>query len=61
MSQATVRTWSADDGGSALLDDGTAVDLPVSCLAGSAFRFLRSGQRVRLVVEDGQVVRVDLP
>ena len=61
MNQATVRTWSADSGGEAFLDDGTVVELPPQCLQGSAFRFVRPGQRVRLVREGGVVVRVDLP
>jgi hypothetical protein len=61
VTQATVRDWDADSGGSALLDDGTVVALPPDCLAGSVFRFLRLGQRVRLVVQDGRVVRVELP
>ena len=45
--QATVRDWSPETGGTALLDDGQVVPLPAS-LEGSPFRLLRSGQRVRL-------------
>ena len=59
MTQATVITWDAETGGSAFLDDGTTVLLPPEALQGSAFRFLRSGQRVRLVAT--HPVRVDLP
>jgi len=59
--QATVRDWRAGSGGSALRDDGTVVTLPPECLQDSAFRFLRSGQRVQLHVRDGFVIRVDLP
>jgi hypothetical protein len=61
VSQATVRDWDEATGGSALLDDGTVVELPPECLQDSVFRFLRLGQRVRLVVTDGRVARVDLP
>jgi hypothetical protein len=57
-----VRWWDDRDGGSAYLDDGTVVDIPPLALQGSVFRFLRSGQRVRLVLDDGGVVvAVDLP
>ncbi|MGB8649578.1 MAG: hypothetical protein WCD35_02840 [Mycobacteriales bacterium] len=59
--QATVREWDPARGGSAFLDDGTVVVLPPECLQGSRFRFLRLGQRVRLVLDEGVVVRVDLP
>lgn len=58
---ATVRTWEPDRGGSAFRDDGTVVTLPPECLQDSVFRFLRPGQRVRLVVTDGIVVVVTLP
>jgi hypothetical protein len=59
--QATVRDWSAEHGGSASLDDGTVLVLPVSSLAGGPFRLLRSGQRVQLVLDGGVVLRVELP
>ncbi len=59
--QATVRDWSAEAGGTAMLDDGEIVPLP-SSLVGSPFRLLRSGQRVRLTCdEDGGVTELDLP
>lgn len=61
MTQATVRSWDEGDGGSAYLDDGTVIEIPRDALQGSVFRFLRSGQRVRLVLDDGEVVAVDLP
>ena len=61
MTQATVRTWDPDVGGSALLDDGSVIELPAGALQGSVFRFVRPGQRVRLEVEDGVVVVVALP
>lgn len=59
MTQATVVAWEADTGGSAYLDDGTVLQLPPDALQGSAFRFLRPGQRVQLVSDEP--VRVDLP
>ena len=59
--QATVRDWQPGIGGTALLDDGSQVALPPTCLLDSDFRFLRSGQRVRLSTREGVVVRVDLP
>lgn len=61
MTQATVRSWDPTDGGSALLDDGTLVELPAECLQGSEFRFLRPGQRVALTTESGRVRAVHLP
>ena len=59
--QATVRDWDPLIGGTALRDDGSSVVLPPECLRGSAFRLLRSGQRVQLHVRDGVVMRADLP
>ena len=59
--QATVRDWDAAQGGSAFLDDGTIVELPLHSLQGSAFRFLRLGQRVQLTLDEGRVVAVALP
>jgi hypothetical protein len=61
MTQATVREWDPERGGSAFLADGQRVTLPPECLRDSVFRFLRVGQRVRLVLEGDTVVRVDLP
>lgn len=58
--QATVQDWSPATGGAALLDDGQVVSLPAS-LAGSPFRLLRSGQRVRLSLRDGVGTELDLP
>jgi hypothetical protein len=60
--QATIRSYDDADGGSAFLDDGTVVPLPPHALASSHFRFVRPGQRVRLVHdEDGAVIGIDLP
>jgi hypothetical protein len=58
---ATVRDWRPSRGGSALLDDGTPVRLPLDCLQGSVFRFLRPGQRIRVVLVDDEVTEVGLP
>lgn len=57
----TVRSWDAATGGSAFLDDGTVVDLAPGCLHGSAFRFLRPGQRVLLALDGTTALRADLP
>lgn len=59
MTQATVVTWDPEVGGSAFLDDGAVIELPADALHGSAFRFVRAGQRVLVVSTDP--VRVDLP
>ena len=61
MTQATVRAWSEEEGGSAYLDSGEVVVLPPGCLAGGPFRFLRSGQRVQLTLSEGTVGAVTLP
>ena len=59
--QATVQDWQSGVGGTALLDDGSHMALPPTCLLGSDFRLLRTGQRVRLSTREGVVVRVHLP
>ena len=59
--QATVRIWVPVQGGSALLDDGSAITLPPDALVDSIFRFLRPGQRVQLHLAGGRVVRLGLP
>jgi hypothetical protein len=61
VTQATIRSWDPDAGGSAFLDDGSLVEIPREALQGSVFRLLRPGQRVRLDVEDEVVVSVALP
>lgn len=62
MTQATVRSWDVIAGGSAYLADGTVVILAPECLRDSVFRFLRPGQRVRVVQDsDGVAVSVSLP
>ena len=58
--QATVRHYDADSGaGSVLFDDGTEVGFPASALR-PPVRLLRSGQRVRLRLQDGAVVALTL-
>lgn len=61
MTAATIRTWDPESGGTAFLDDGTVVEVAPAALEGSAFRFVRPGQRVRAELVEGLVVRVDLP
>ena len=61
MTQATVRSWDPETGGSVLLDDGTVLEIPRDALRDSAFRFVRPGQRVRLELDAGVVIRVGLP
>jgi hypothetical protein len=62
MTQATVRSWDEHSGGSAFLADGSVVTLPPECLRGSAFRFVRPGQRVQLETDArGNVLRLSLP
>lgn len=58
---ATIRSWDPAQGGTAFRDDGETLTLPPECLQDSVFRFLRPGQRVRVVVVDGQVRSVRLP
>jgi 2-phospho-L-lactate guanylyltransferase len=60
--QATVRTFSpATRSGTLLLDDGTPVPFDAAAFEAGGFRLLRSGQRVRIVLEDARVARVGLP
>lgn len=59
MNQATVVRWEPEVGGAAFLDDGSVIELPADALQGSAFRFVRAGQRIQVVSTDP--VRVDLP
>ena len=56
-----MRDWDPVAGGTAVRDDGSVVQLGPQCLRGSAFRFMRSGQRVQLHVDGDRVVRADLP
>jgi cold shock CspA family protein len=61
VSQATVRTWDAETGGTVFLDDGTVVVITREALQDSVFRLLRPGQRVQLELLHGVVVAVGLP
>jgi 2-phospho-L-lactate guanylyltransferase len=59
--QGTVATF--DDtarSGTVLLDDGTPVNFGPAAFNASGLRFLRSGQRVRLERQDGEVSLVTL-
>jgi hypothetical protein len=54
-----MRSWETGAGGSAYLDDGTVVEVPATALEASSFRFVRPGQRVRLLLDArGAVLRV---
>ena len=59
--QATVKHYDAATGaGTVLLDDGRELALPGGALEGSGLRLLRLGQRVHLVLDDGDVTGVRL-
>jgi 2-phospho-L-lactate guanylyltransferase len=60
--QGTVATYDAGTrSGTLLLDDGTEVPFPAAAFEASGLRLLRLGQRVRVDVESGEIVRVTLP
>jgi 2-phospho-L-lactate guanylyltransferase len=60
--QGTVATYDAGTrSGTLLLDDGTEVAFPAAAFEASGLRLLRQGQRVRVEVESGEIVRVTLP
>ncbi|QIM20409.1 2-phospho-L-lactate guanylyltransferase [Phycicoccus sp. HDW14] len=50
--QATIHRVPGDEGGSALLDDGRVVAVPVAALVDSGLLHLRVGQRVSLELDD---------
>ncbi len=52
--QATIHRVPGADGGSALLDDGREVMLPVESLVDSGLLHLRSGQRVSLELDEAE-------
>jgi cold shock CspA family protein len=59
--QATVATFDPDTGsGTALTDDGRRVAFDGAAFAAGGLRLLRPGQRVRMDVADGRVVRVTI-
>jgi 2-phospho-L-lactate guanylyltransferase len=50
--QATVRTFDAQSGsGDVLLDDGTRLAFDAAAFRRSGLRMLRTGQRVRLLLD----------
>lgn len=57
--QGTVAAWGPS-GGSVVLDDGSRLALAAELLGPSVFRFLRSGQRLELLVEGGSVTWIGL-
>lgn len=58
---ATVRDHdTATRAGSVLLDDGTLLAYSTTAFEAGGLRLLRSGQRVRLRLEDGVVTAVTL-
>jgi cold shock CspA family protein len=59
--QATVATFDADTGsGTVLTDDGRRVPFDAAAFAAGGLRLLRPGQRVKMDIADGRVVRVTI-
>ncbi|MGV9778553.1 hypothetical protein [Streptosporangium sp. NPDC003464] len=59
--QATVRTFDATTrSGSVFLDDGTEVPFGAAAFDAGPLRLLRPGQRVNIVMDDGQITYVTL-
>ncbi|PRY61340.1 hypothetical protein BCF74_10690 [Knoellia remsis] len=57
--QASIHTWSDDDGsGSALLDDGRLVTWAPEVFDASSLRHLRVGQRVSVDLDGTTVTRL---
>ncbi|MBM6400481.1 2-phospho-L-lactate guanylyltransferase [Phycicoccus sonneratiae] len=52
--QATIHRIPGDEGGSALLDDGREVAVPLAALVDSGLLHLRVGQRVSLELDDAE-------
>lgn len=52
--QATIHRVPGDEGGSALLDDGREVHVPLAALVHSGLLHLRVGQRVSLELDEAQ-------
>jgi cold shock CspA family protein len=60
--EATVRTFSPGTrSGTVLLDDGTELAFDDAAFDAGGYRLLRSGQRVRISVEETRVTRVAMP
>jgi cold shock CspA family protein len=59
--QATVATFDPDTGsGTVLTDDGRRVPFDPAAFAAGGLRLLRPGQRVKMEVADGRIVRVTI-
>ena len=59
--QGTVRAYDGDTrSGSVFLDDGTVLDFGAAAFEAGGLRLLRFGQRVNLVVTDGEVTLITL-
>jgi cold shock CspA family protein len=59
--QATVATFDADSGsGTVLTDDGLRMPFDAAAFAAGGLRLLRPGQRVKMDIVDGRVVRVTI-
>ncbi|MFF5208776.1 hypothetical protein [Streptosporangium sp. NPDC000396] len=59
--QATVRTFDpATRSGSVFLDDGAEIPFGAAAFDAGPLRLLRSGQRVNIVMDGGQVTYITL-
>ena len=59
--QATVATFDRATGaGSVLTDDGRRIPFDSAAFAAGGLRLLRAGQRVRMDMEDGRIVRITI-
>jgi cold shock CspA family protein len=59
--QATVASFDPETGsGTVLTDDGRRVPFDPAAFAAGGLRLLRPGQRVKMDIADGRVVRVTI-
>ena len=59
--QATVASFDPETGGGTVLtDDGRRVPFDAAAFAAGGLRLLRPGQRVKMDIADGRVVRVTI-
>ncbi|HLU71500.1 MAG TPA: hypothetical protein VKZ82_04935 [Nonomuraea sp.] len=59
--QATVRSFDTDTrSGTVFLDDGTVLAFPARAFDAGPLRLLRTGQRVNIAVEDGEITYITL-
>lgn len=59
--QGTVRAYDGDKrSGSVFLDDGTVLEFDAAAFEAGGLRLLRFGQRVNLVVTDGEITAITL-